>query len=267
MNTLTAERLDEYIYTSSDGQFFARYKEMTLRSVFQPIYKKDMTLVGLEALVRIDCADGSTIRPDLFFHSDDVSPTDRLNVERLSRIIHIRNFALSRYRDKHLFLNVLPHAIERLANEELSYNFLLRTIQEANLRPSQIVMELIEVHVNCEQELQFATRSLSRNGFMWAIDDFGVEASTHERTRNILPNIIKLDRSLLQRYEQGETALLLAALEFAGEMNSMTVIEGIETEHQLALMKLLNLDMYQGYLLAMPKSLSEEHLFSTACYA
>ncbi|MCG6299617.1 EAL domain-containing protein, partial [Vibrio vulnificus] len=108
MNTLTAEKLNEYIFSEQGGQFVSRYKEMTLRSVFQPIYKKDLTVVGLEALVRIQCDDGSIIRPDHFFHSDEISPIDKLNVERLSRIMHIRNFAQSSYRDKKLFLNVLP---------------------------------------------------------------------------------------------------------------------------------------------------------------
>ncbi|EHH1178965.1 EAL domain-containing protein [Vibrio vulnificus] len=266
MNTLTAEKLNEYIFSEQGGQFVSRYKEMTLRSVFQPIYKKDLTVVGLEALVRIQCDDGSIIRPDHFFHSDEISPIDKLNVERLSRIMHIRNFAQSSYRDKKLFLNVLPHAVERLALEELSYHFLLKTIREVDLCPEQIVMELIEIKVNCEQELQCATRSLSKNGFWWAIDDFGIAASTQERTRNILPNIIKLDRSLLQRYEKGDTNLLLCALAFAREMESLTVIEGIETEQQLSLMKLLNLDMYQGYFLAMPQSLEEEPAFSLASF-
>lgn len=266
MNTLTAEKLNEYIFSERGEQFIAQYKNMTLRSVFQPIYKKDFSVVGLEALVRIQCADGEIIRPDHFFHCDDFSPIDKLNVERLSRIMHIRNFARSSYRDKKLFLNVLPHAVERLALEELSNHFLLKTIREANLSPDQIVMELIEVKVDCEQELRTATRSLRRNGFLWAIDDFGIAASTQERTRNVLPNIIKLDRSLLKKYEDGDTQPLLSALEFAKEMKSLTVIEGIETEQQLALMKLLNLDMYQGYFLAMPHSLEEEYAFYCASF-
>ncbi|EKO5168050.1 EAL domain-containing protein [Vibrio vulnificus] len=267
MNTLTAEKLNDHIFSDHGDQFVARYKQMTLRSVFQPIYKKDLSVVGLEALVRIQCSDGTVIRPDHFFHSEEIAPIDKLNVERLSRIMHIRNFARSSYRNKKLFLNVLPHAVERLALEELSYHFLLKTIREANLSPEQIVMELIEVKVNCEQELRYATHSLRRNGFLWAIDDFGIAASTQERTRNVLPNIIKLDRSLLQQYEQGDTLPLTSALAFAREMQSLTVIEGNETEQQLAKMKLLNLDMYQGYFLSMPHSLEQEHTFASVSIA
>ncbi|MCV5373830.1 hypothetical protein OFD18_37180, partial [Escherichia coli] len=81
-------------------------EDLTLRCVFQPIFKKDLSIIGLEALVRISTADGSTIRPDLFFQSPSISEHVQLNVERLSRLIHIKNFGQSRYRNKKLFLNV-----------------------------------------------------------------------------------------------------------------------------------------------------------------
>lgn len=46
-----------------DGQYVAQYKQLTLRSVFQPIYQKDLSIIGLEALVRISNQDG--LRPIL----------------------------------------------------------------------------------------------------------------------------------------------------------------------------------------------------------
>ncbi|EHC7286831.1 EAL domain-containing protein [Vibrio parahaemolyticus] len=180
-----------------DGQYIAQYEELTLRSVFQPIYKKDLSIIGLEALVRISTADGSMIRPDLFFQSPSISEHVQLNVERLSRLIHIKNFGQSRYRNKKLFLNVLPRAAEMLA-KDLSYSHLLKqVICEADFCREQIVMELVELSAGDESFLYKATKELS----------------------------------------------------------SKTVIEGIETEHQLNLMKKLGFDMYQGYLLAMPQTL------------
>ncbi|MDW1853956.1 EAL domain-containing protein, partial [Vibrio sp. Vb0888] len=57
------------------------------------------------------------------------------------------------------------------------------------------------------------------------------------------------------KYEDGDFSALIEALALAKELSSKTVIEGIETEHQLNLMKKLGFDMYQGYLLAMPQTL------------
>lgn len=96
------------IHYDEGGEYYARYNGLTLRSVFQPIFDKQHQVVGAEALVRIFTQHHTQIRPDLFFHSETFADDDKLNVERLSRAIHIRNFSLSPYRDTRLFLNVLP---------------------------------------------------------------------------------------------------------------------------------------------------------------
>jgi EAL domain-containing protein (putative c-di-GMP-specific phosphodiesterase class I) len=139
-----------------------------------------------------------------------------------------------------------------------------QSIVEAGLRRKQIVMELVELDASDENFLYKATKELSDNGYMLAIDDYGIDASTIERVRCVKPNIIKIDRSLLLRYENGDFSCLMEALSLARDVNSKTVIEGIETEHQLNLMKKLGFDMYQGYLLAMPQTLEAYQEAKTA---
>ncbi len=238
-----------------DGQYIARCENLTLRSVFQPIYAKDLTIVGLEALVRISDSNGSMIRPDLFFQSVTISTKLQLDVERLSRLIHIKNFGQSRFHSKQLFLNVMPKAAE-MALTDLSYSYLFKqTIEQCELKNEQIVMELVELDASDESFLYKATRELSHSGFKLAIDDYGINASTIERAKCVRPDIIKMDRSLLLQYEKGECSALLSALLLAKSLHSKTVIEGIETELQFNLMKKLGFDMYQGYLLALPQTL------------
>ncbi len=252
---MSTSQLISCISKQVDGQYIARYENLTLRSVFQPIYTKDLTIVGLEALVRITNSDGSMLRPDLFFQSQSFSETQQLDVERLSRLIHVKNFGQSRLRDKRLFLNVLPKAAE-MALKDMSYNRLLRqVISQCGLNAEQIVMELVELDASSSSLLYKATKQLSDSGFQLAIDDFGISASTIERVKCVRPDIIKIDRSLLLQYEQGDFSALLSALLLAKNLDSKTVIEGIETEHQLNLMRKLGFDMYQGYLLALPQTL------------
>ncbi len=256
------KQFERCLRQEDDGQFVAKYKGMTIRSVFQPIYSKALKVIGVEALARISDLNGKAVRPDLFFHSEATNPIDKINVERLSRTIHIRNFSVSRFRDHLLFLNVLPNTGELLNINKIHSNLLLKRINELNLRSEQLVMELLELDANCEFLLQDATISLNEHGFLVAIDDYGVQASTKERTERIRPNIIKIDRTLLLDYEKGQTEKLLNALELANKVQSKTVIEGIETEHQLKLMQNLNVDMYQGYLLAMPEPVVSEQTIS-----
>ncbi|MDV6250207.1 EAL domain-containing protein [Vibrio sp. EA2] len=252
---MSISQLTRCISKQVDGQYIAEYETLTLRSVFQPIYKKDHSIVGLEALVRITDSDGAMIRPDDFFHSESISVSDQINVERLSRLIHIKNFGQSRYRHKKLFLNVLPKAAE-LMLQDMSFSQLLKqTISQCELKTEQIVLELIELDASDESFFYQSTQQLSKCGFKLAIDDFGVNASTIKRVESVQPYIIKMDRSLLVNYENGELSSLTSAVLLAKNLRAKTVIEGIETEHQLNLMRKLGFDMYQGYFLALPQTL------------
>ncbi|OBS95736.1 diguanylate phosphodiesterase [Vibrio tasmaniensis] len=241
------------ISVDADMQFIAKYQDLTLRSVYQPIFDSSMTQIGVEALVRISNSKGDVVRPDHFFHSDDTLCTDKINVERLSRAIHIRNFAQSNIRHLHLFLNVLPNVGELFAAEKVSDSLLAKRLHELNLSCEQIVMELVELNAESEERLKDAAHSLAENGFQIAVDDFGTQASTEQRVRHINPHIIKIDRSVMLNFEQGDTSEMELVLDLANQIGAKTVIEGIETQQQLAAMQSLGFDMYQGYHLAMPK--------------
>ncbi|MCF7483511.1 EAL domain-containing protein [Vibrio sp. J1-1] len=253
---MSISQLTRCISRQADGQYIAKYENLTLRSVFQPIYKKDHSVVGLEALVRITDLDGSMIRPDYFFQSDTIPVSDQFNVERLSRLIHIKNFGQSRYNHKKLFLNVLPKAAEMMLKNVSYCQLLKQAISQSHLKAEQVVLEFIELDANDESYFYQSTQELSKCGFKLAIDDYGVNASTIKRVESVQPYIIKIDRSLLVKYEKGDLSALTSALLLAKKLRAKTVIEGIETERQLNLMKKLGFDMYQGYFLALPESLA-----------
>ncbi len=104
--------------------------------------------------------------------------------------------------------------------KDLSYSHLLKqVICEADLRREQIVMELVELSGD-ESFLYKATKELSDGGFKLAIDDYGINASTIERVKCVRPDIIKMDRSLLLKYEDGDFSALIEALALAKELSS-----------------------------------------------
>lgn len=240
------------ISVDDEMQFVAKYQDLTLRSVYQPIFNANMEQIGVEALVRITNDDNKVIRPDHYLHSDNTPIEDKINVERLSRVIHVRNFAQSTSRHLQLFLNVLPNVGELFANSNVSDSLLAKRIRELNLSPEQIVMELVELNADSEERLKEAAQSLADNGFKVAVDDYGTQASNEGRVRHITPHIIKVDRSLMLEFEQGNAELIEDVMSLAKSINAQTVIEGIETQDQLNLMKTMGFDMYQGYFLAMP---------------
>ena len=247
-------QFQECVSYSEEKQFVAAYKGLKLRSVYQPIFDRKNHTIGVEALVRIN-DEQQTIRPDLFFHSNDISLEDKINVERLSRVIHIRNFSNSKYRDLNLFLNVLPSEGELFALEDTRVKQLSNHLKVLDLAPNQVVMEVVELESSNNQYLKCAMAKLAAKGYKIAIDDYGMEASNRERVELLKPSIIKIDRSLLIDYMQGVTEPMLSGIELARKIKAKVVVEGIETREQYDAMRALHVDLYQGYFLAMPQPL------------
>ncbi|WGY45081.1 EAL domain-containing protein [Vibrio sp. ABG19] len=248
--------LKQYLSYCEDGHYIAHYRHITLQSVFQPIVTRHNLVIGVEALLRIYLPDGSALRPDLFFHSERVSLADKLNIEYLSRMLHLHNFAISSHRSGKLFLNTLPLSGSSIQQQQ-HHKDLTHKVKGLGLSPSQIVMEFIEVDSDNEQRLQTTAQWLSNLGYQIAIDDFGCNASTAERVELLNPDIIKLDRQLLVDYMAGIQSPLLSAVQTARNHHAIVIAEGIETEQQFQAMTALALCGYQGYYLGLPEAINQ----------
>ncbi|MGR5094354.1 EAL domain-containing protein [Vibrio maritimus] len=243
------------IRTEENGCYIAQYKDLTLKSVFQPIFSRSNIIIGMEALVRLFDKNGDPIPPNLYFQNESVSLADQLNVDRLSRAIHLRNFSMSNYRERLIFLNFLPISSERLAAEGIRSSLLMSRLKALQIDCRRVVVELVELTAFSSKTLASAANHLTKEDFLIAIDDFGCKESSPERVAQVKPNILKLDRQLLLDYMEGSKEPLLNGIKLAKECHAKTVIEGVETEQQLEAMKALDIDFFQGYHLAMPQAL------------
>ncbi|MCJ2377085.1 EAL domain-containing protein [Vibrio sp. ZSDZ34] len=243
------------IYIGQDGCFSARYKNLVLSSVYQPVFSRNNKVVGIEALVRIKDNRGNSVPPNVFFQPQNYSVTDQLNVDRLSRAIHIRNFSLSAFHNHLLFLNFLPISSEQLARDGVDTSLLCNRLKELQVCNKRVVIELLELDAKEEETFCRASNKLRESKFLVAIDDYGCDASTDKRVTAIQPNLVKFDRSLLLEFMRGEEKRLTDGLALAKSCHALTVIEGIETEAQLEAMKAIGFDLYQGYYLALPSAI------------
>jgi EAL domain-containing protein (putative c-di-GMP-specific phosphodiesterase class I) len=91
-------------------------------------------------------------------------------------------------------------------------------------------------------------------GVVLSIDDFGTGYSSLSRLDRCPLDIVKVDKSFVDRIDQGsgDAALLEAMLQLAGALRLQVVAEGIETETQLRRLQALGCAMGQGYLLSRP---------------
>ena len=86
------------------------------------------------------------------------------------------------------------------------------------------------------------------------LDDFGTGYSSMEVLRQFPFDKIKLDRSFVGELEANDQsrAILQAMLTLGRELSTPILVEGVETERQLAILRKLGCNKVQGYLTGRP---------------
>lgn len=130
------------------------------------------------------------------------------------------------------------------------------------LSARQIVLEITERHEI--HDLAGMSEILGRfreKGYRFAIDDAGSGYSSLQWIGELTPELIKIDRSVIQfvdRFKVKES-LLRAIVTAAGEMSCEVVAEGVEREEEADVLFRLDVGMGQGYYFARPNPLMHEH--------
>jgi EAL domain-containing protein (putative c-di-GMP-specific phosphodiesterase class I) len=91
-------------------------------------------------------------------------------------------------------------------------------------------------------------------GVTIAIDDFGTGFSSLSYLAKLPVDTLKIDRSFVIDMTTGPEGLALVStiIDLAHSLKLKVVAEGVETEEQSRLLRLLNCDEMQGFLLSKP---------------
>ena len=229
--TLRAERLEiEELLAASEP----------VVPVFQPIVElRTGRLVGYEALSRFPQADNRT--PDAFFNqAARVGLGAQLEAVALAASLR----APHRPPGTYLSLNLTPSAI-------------CSSIVRAGL-PADLGDVLIEIteHELAPQDgaLEAGLAELRGRGARIAIDDAGAGYAGLQQIMRVQPDIIKLDRSLVESVDTdgAKAALIEFFIVFARRIEASVCCEGIETAGELAALAALGVSLGQGFLLGRP---------------
>ena len=223
-----------------------------LTLVFQPLVALEHgTVAGYEALSRFE---GPGARPDLVFaEADRLGVGAELEAVAVARCLDVRTTLPP---DCFLTVNVSPHLVVRPPLRDL----LLGT---ADLAP--LVLELTE-HQQVDQldEVLRLREAVRARGGLWALDDAGAGYSGLQALVQLRPDLVKLDRSLVQDAAEDEAKLAMAEAlgGLAGRLDAWLLAEGVETWSELEAFLRLGVPLAQGYLLGRPAppwaGLSEE---------
>ena len=130
-----------------------------------------------------------------------------------------------------------------------------RVMRESGLRPRQLVIELTESMLMDDVQLSRGLMSdLKALGVALSIDDFGTGYSSLSYLKSFPLDELKIDQSFVVDLpgESADVAIVRTIVDLGHRLDMSVIAEGVETERQLACLKLLGCDHYQGYHFSKP---------------
>lgn len=275
-NTLLLQRADIAMYHAKnssidyafyDGRFDNHTKEKLammgeLRSAifarqFQIFYQPKVSLatgmtVGFEGLIRWLHPRGKLILPADFISlvemTDIIHPiTDQVMEMALQQLAQWQCAGL-KYT---LAINV---STRNLLDRDF-YSRLLEIIDEYNVDASRLEIEITEsALISDPPRVSELLRNISRRGIKVTIDDFGTGYSSLSYLKDLPINALKIDRSFVTHMHKSshDQIIVRSTINLAHNLGLEVVAEGVEHEECLQLLKQMNCDLVQGFLIQTP---------------
>jgi EAL domain-containing protein (putative c-di-GMP-specific phosphodiesterase class I) len=218
-------------------------------SAYQPIVSlADRSVVAHEALLR-GVVDGREVGGgDLFFVAESAGWLHRL--DRIGRESAVTG-AAPWLGEADLYINFHPTSIYRpqvcLASTE-------RAVHDAGIAGSQLVFEVVESHAVADRGHLVSVLEHYRSlGWRVALDDVGAGWSSMSLLAAVRPEVVKLDKGLVQELpDDGARTVLKALVDLAHQLGAVVVAEGVETERLAEEVTALGADLGQGWLFGRP---------------
>ena len=121
--------------------------------------------------------------------------------------------------------------------------------------PSMLELEITEsLAMEMDPRVLEQLRALRREGVRVAIDDFGTGYSNLARLKELPVDRVKIDRSLVRDIATSAEARTIcsAVVGLIQGLGMEVVVEGIESEAQMDVLRVIGCTLFQGYHLARP---------------
>jgi len=145
-----------------------------------------------------------------------------------------------------------------VSSREITDTFFIRDliaiVQEYDIAPKRLELEITEDELIKNFDMAvILIKKLQEYGIAVSIDDFGTGYSSITYLHKLPVNTMKIDKSFIEHLYDNQDSnrdwvLLQTITDMAKAFNLKIVAEGVENEAQLAIVKSLGIDEYQGFL-------------------
>jgi EAL domain-containing protein (putative c-di-GMP-specific phosphodiesterase class I) len=237
--------------TVNDSAAAACFRGLALASHFQPIFSlAHQRVVGYEGLLRCTDRNHAAIAPlDAFARCRREGEASTM--DRLCSAMHLRNFVERAPGDTWLFLNVNPRVIETSASHDASFGELLDRL---GIPACRVVVEIPGTAGPSEEIFKSWVDHYRGLGCLIALDDFGAGHSNFDRVWRMRPDIVKLDRSMIQEAaaNPGVRLVLQRIVALLHDAGALVLLDGIETGREAMIAMDTEADLVQGYYFSRP---------------
>lgn len=220
--------------------------------VFQPqVAAGDGAIVGAEALLRWEHPDGTKLPGAFLPRAEETG----LIVEIGDWVVANVANTIARWSRLGVEQRLAVNVSQRQIDHTTFFRHLRAAMLAANAPARLLELEISEtLAMHCSEEVLRAIAALRAAGATVAIDDFGTGYSNVARLRRLPIDRVKLDRSLIEQVATNpETrAITQALIGLVHGLGCEAVAEGIESEAQAAVLRVLGCDVLQGYAIATP---------------
>ena len=227
-------------------------EQASFHSAYQPIVSlTGLQTVGHEALLRATTPGGQLVMPDALFPAAEAAGWTHL-IDRVGRTTALRGAASWLGQDL-LFINFDPTSIYRpqvcLRTTELA-------ARDAGIALDQLVFEVTESHqVRDLDHLEQVFAYYRSHRCKVALDDLGAGYSSLNMLVRLRPDIVKLDRELVQALpDPVSRAVVRAIVDITHSYGGLVLAECVETQVQADAAFDLGVDLGQGWLFGRPVS-------------
>lgn len=224
----------------------------SLHTVFQPIVDlKKGSLYGFEALCRgkISISYLVDFAKPLLETIDWICREDAIRKKKESGIPP----------DIKLFLNFFPDSLQDV--DKASHR-LFELLDKYGVAPHEIVVEITEYSGFDMEQLKKAVKRWRSLGIQIALDDVGRGEDSLFRFLEITPDIVKIDMVFIRDIHKNKVKkdITRYLINLSHANNMLVVVEGIEQEEELRVVKELDADLVQGWLIGKPTSEPQKYL-------
>lgn len=246
--TVLAKKVIEPMVTAKDILSGLAHNQFDV--FFQPkVDAFTLKPVGVEALARWHRR-GKTIPADVFI----VAAEHHNLIAQLSEVLLVKAFiGGKRLAEAGFPLTISVNLSAKCFSDVNLPDFIHACLQATDIKAENVIFEITETGLmdDLAKALDILTR-LRLKGFKLSIDDFGTGYSSLEQLQRIPFSELKLDRTFVKGAADNVTArtILSASIDMASKLNLITVAEGVETQHELDIVRGFGCDLVQGWLIA-----------------